>query len=317
MKNGLLVFASLVLGAILIMPQPAEAKRFGGGGSFGKQHSMPAHQRQQQQAQRQQSQQQQQQRQAQRQQAVANSGTSRWLGPLAGLAAGGLLAWMFFGDGFDGLQFMDILLFGALAFGLYMLLRTLRARQSGQYAGAPGASAHNTSSQERASAQSQYREAPTASPVNQAQQYDPNYSGSMIGSGLGINALHHVETPIWFNPDAFVEGAKQHFVAVQKAWDQGDASEIESYCTPELFAELQALMADMVPGENYTEVDTLHSELVDQSIDGDYFVVSIRFSGYIKESRDDDAHAFNEIWHIRRLQAGEGNWQIAGIQQQF
>ncbi|SFR54849.1 Tim44 domain-containing protein [Thiomicrospira sp. ALE5] len=312
MKNGLLVFASLVLGAILIMPQPADAKRFGGGGSFGKQHSMPAHQRQQQQQQRQQRQEQQQQRQAQRQQAVANSGTSRWLGPLAGLAAGGLLAWMFFGDGFDGLQFMDILLFGALAFGLFMLFRAWRARQSGQYAGAAGAAAP----QERAPAPTQYREAPTASPVNQSPQYDPNYSGSMIGSGLGINALHHVDTPTWFNPDAFVEGAKQHFLSVQKAWDQGDASEIESYCTPELFAELKSMMDEIVVGENYTEIDTLNSELVDQSIDGDYFVVSIRFSGYIKESRDDDAHAFNEIWHIRRLQAGEGNWQIAGIQQQ-
>jgi predicted lipid-binding transport protein (Tim44 family) len=312
MKNGLLVFASLVLGAILIMPQPADAKRFGGGGSFGKQHSMPSQQRQQP---TQQQRQHQQQQQAQRQQAVANSGTSRWLGPLAGLAAGGLLAWMFFGDGFDGLQFMDILLFGAIAFGLFMLFRALRARQSGQYAGAAGASSH-ASSQERGSAPNQYREAPVANPVSQTQQYDPNYSGSMIGSGLGINALHHVETPSWFNPDAFVEGAKQHFVSVQKAWDQGDASEIESYCTPELFAELQSMMTEIIPGENYTEVDTLHSELVDQSIDGDYFVVSIRFSGYIKESRDDDAHAFNEIWHIRRLQAGEGNWQIAGIQQQ-
>ena len=310
MKNGLLVFASLVLGAILIMPQPAEAKRFGGGGSFGKQHSMPSQQRQQP------AQQQQQQQAAPNRQQAANSGASRWLGPLAGLAAGGLLAWMLFGDGFDGLQFMDILLFGAIAFGLFMLFRALRARQSGQYADAAGTSSHNTSSQDRGPATTQYREAPAANPVNQTQQYDPNYSGSMIGSGLGINALHHVATPSWFNPDAFVEGAKQHFISVQKAWDQGDASEIESYCTPELFAEIQSMMTEIIPGENYTEVDTLHSELMDQSIDGDYFVVSIRFSGYIKESRDDDAHAFNEIWHIRRLQAGEGNWQIAGIQQQ-
>jgi predicted lipid-binding transport protein (Tim44 family) len=82
-----------------------------------------------------------------------------------------------------------------------------------------------------------------------------------------------------------------------------------------LFAELQNMMKDMVGGENFTEVDTLHSELVDQSFEGDYFIVSIRFSGFIKESKQDEAHAFNEIWHIRRLAAGEGNWLIAGIQQ--
>ena len=133
------------------------------------------------------------------------------------------------------------------------------------------------------------------------------FKALMDGLGLDFIASH---------ADTFVEGAKQHFVAVQKAWDQADASEIESYCTPELFAEIKTLMQDMVPGENHTEIDTLYSELADQSFEGDYFIVSIRFSGFIKEERDAESHAFNEIWHIRRLAAGEGNWLIAGIQQQ-
>lgn len=293
MKNSVLILATLALGALLVMPQPADAKRFGGGGSFGNQHSSPFQQRQQQQRQ----QPAQQQRQAQRQQAVANSGTARWLGPLAGLAAGGLLAWMFFGDGFDGLQFMDILLFGALVFGLMMLFRALRSRASTPENGYAVATMYRDAS-------------PQVNPPS-----DNSTRGSIIGSALGINALHHVQAPEWFNQDAFVESAKQHFVAVQKAWDEGDASAIESYCTPALFAELQGLMAEVQATDNFTEVDTLHTELIDQSFEDDYFVVSIRFSGYIKEARDDDAHAFNEIWHIRRLQAGEGNWLIAGIQQ--
>jgi predicted lipid-binding transport protein (Tim44 family) len=41
---------------------------------------------------------------------AAASGASRWLGPLAGLAAGGLLASMFMGDGFQGMQIMDFLI---------------------------------------------------------------------------------------------------------------------------------------------------------------------------------------------------------------
>lgn len=301
LKHFLLSFSALMLTFALLIPQPAEAKRFGGGGSFGKQYSKPA----QQPAQRQQPAQQQQQAAPGRQAAPAASGASRWLGPLAGLAAGGLLAAMLFGDGFEGLQFMDILLFGLLAFGGFMLFKHLRGRQQ------------STQPAVATPTHQQYREAPepTYQPAPQA-AYNPNAGGSIIGSGLGINALHNVEAPSWFNADTFVEGAKQHFVAVQKAWDQADASEIESYCTPELFAEIQTLMQDMVPGENYTEVDTLHTELVDQSFEGEHFIVSIRFSGFIKEARDDEAHAFNEIWHIRRLAAGEGNWLIAGIQQQ-
>ena len=50
--------------------------------------------------------------------APAASGASRWLGPLAGIAAGGLLAAMFMGDGFEGFQIFDFLILGLIAFVL-------------------------------------------------------------------------------------------------------------------------------------------------------------------------------------------------------
>lgn len=293
-------FSALLLTFSLALPQPAEAKRFGGGGSFGKQKSMPAQQRQ---------------APAQRQQQAAPpasqtgqaaSGSARWLGPMAGLAAGGMLAWMFFGEGFEGIQFMDVLLFGLLGFGLYMLLKS-RRRQLAY----PDAQTESEKHDIRTAQERSNLGAVTGMSTREAQET----VAPVIGSGLSVYAEHHVEAPAWFDEAGFVEQAKQHFVAVQKAWDQGDASEIESYCTPMLFSQLQALMDDIVVEENHTEVDTLYTELVDQSFEDDYFVVSIRFSGFIKETKDEPAHAFNEVWHIRRLAAGEGNWQIAGIQQ--
>ncbi|MEI6737271.1 MAG: hypothetical protein WCL29_02195, partial [Pseudomonadota bacterium] len=51
------------------------------------------------------------------------SGMSKWLGPLAGLAAGGLLASLFMGGGFGGLKFFDIILMIGLAVGVFMLVR--------------------------------------------------------------------------------------------------------------------------------------------------------------------------------------------------
>jgi len=193
-------------------------------------------------------------------------------------------------------------LFGLIALGLFMFLRARRRQQS----------------------QPAY-EMPTQSPmqqrtnlggsIDQTAQQAREVIAPVIGSGLSVLAEHHVAAPAWFDEAGFVENAKQHFIALQKAWDQGDAAEIESYCTPQLYAQLQALMADIVVGENHTEVDTLYTEIVDQSNEADYFVVSVRFSGFIKESHDEPSHAFNEVWHIRRLQKGEGNWQIAGIQQ--
>ena len=59
----------------------------------------------------------------------AASGASRWLGPLAGIAAGGLLAAMFMGDGFQGLQLFDILIVGLLAFLIFRFIARRRQQQ--------------------------------------------------------------------------------------------------------------------------------------------------------------------------------------------
>lgn len=302
MKTALFSMAALVLSLTFVLPQTAEAKRFGGGGSFGQQKSMPAQQRQA-------PSQKQQAAQTPRQTAAAGqaaTGSAKWLGPLAGLAAGGFLAWMIFGEGFEGIQFFDVLLVALLIMGLMMFLRARQRQQQDL------AYQQDNQPQTRQSHQPIYERSNNASSAGNdiAEPLVP-----VIGSGLTDDAQHGVDAPDWFVEASFVEGAKQHFMAIQAAWDRGDAAEIESYCTPELFAELQNLMQQVQAGENHTEVDTLYTKVMDQSLENDYFVVSLGFSGFIKEDRDEPAHAFNEVWHIRRLAKGEGDWQIAGIQQ--
>lgn len=290
-----------LLSLMLVLPQVAEAKRFGGGKSLGQQKSMPTQQRQapthtQPAAQPP--------RQAAPNQAT--SGASKWLGPLAGLAAGGLLAWMLFGDGFEGIQFMDIMLVLLIGVGIWLFLRARRRQTTESDLAYEGAQTSPASSQPV------MRE---ATPVSTAGVAPTSSSGSIIGSALSAQAQQGVAAPSWFDAQGFLDGAKGHFVHLQQAWDKGDAAEIESYCTPALFAQLQAIMQTVVVGENHTEVDTLYADIAEQSIEGDYFVVSVRFSGFIREARDQEAHGFSEIWHIRRLAIGEGDWQIAGIQQ--
>ena len=121
----LLPFFAVFLMVGLTVPD-AEARRMGGGKSFG---AAPMHKSQP--AQRQQAPQQQATPRNQQTNPAATSGASRWLGPLAGIAAGGLLAAMLFGDGFQGLQLFDILIFGLLAFVLFKLFsrRTAQAMQ--------------------------------------------------------------------------------------------------------------------------------------------------------------------------------------------
>lgn len=246
------------------------------------------------------------------------SGASKWLGPLAGLAAGGLLAAMLFGDGFDGIQFFDILMFALIAFVLFKLF----ARKKQSHAQPQHQSAYDGNQSynqpDMASQQQAFRQTHESAPQSAASS-----SGSIIGAdledgvgqGVSQNAQYLSEIPAWFDEDGFVDGAKSHFMALQKAWDDVDLSEIESYCTPDLYTALQGELTNAKPGDNHTVVDTLDAEIAAMAIDGEYFIVSIRFSGFIQEDAVKGAHAFNEIWHIRRLANDEGNWQVAGIQQ--
>ncbi|MEQ1667934.1 MAG: Tim44 domain-containing protein, partial [Sulfuriferula sp.] len=171
----------------------ADAKRFGGGKSVGKQRESisqtaptraPA---------------------AAPAAAAPASGMSKWLGPLAGLAAGGLLASMFMGGGFDGIKGMDILMMLGLAAGAFFLFRMLRR--------------NSAVAQPQAAAYTGYS-APVAVPA--------------MGTGGGYNATPNSTSsrPAWFDDVAFVREAKAHFIRLQAAYDAADLNDIREYTTP-------------------------------------------------------------------------------------
>jgi predicted lipid-binding transport protein (Tim44 family) len=281
----LLTLFVAALAATTFYAADAEAKRFGGGGSFGKQYSTFS---------RQPSTPQKTPNAAAQAPATAAqgrpSGASRWLGPLAGLAAGGLLASLLFGDAFEGLQIMDILLFAALIFGGLMLFRAWRGHAAPRPAGA----------------------------------------GALGGNGLGFEAASDLamtgsngdaastlgEAPEWFRAESFVDGAKTHFIRLQAAWDKGDFRDIRDYTTPELFAELKREFERLGHSGHYTEVVMLSAELLGTRRERDQLVASIRFSGAIREQQDGNAEDLNEIWHVAHdWDNAQGDWLITGIQQ--
>ncbi len=307
------VFVFTLFFGLFSVSQAVEAKRFGGGKSFGfqkkvapKNHNQAKQSKAPEQGQK-----------PLAGQAKPASGASKWLGPLAGLAAGGLLAAMIFGDGFEGIQIMDILLFALIAFILFKLFAG-RARQTG---------AHQNANASHQAYEPSPQQADHVEPVQQRQSTQPSYdptaqSGSIfgadlkegIGQGLSEDAQFFKEVPDWFDSEQFVEGAKQHFINLQKAWDNVNLAEIESYCTPELYQAIERELVGVQPGDNETRVDSLDAEIAAMAVDGEFFIVSIRFSGFIEEDAH-GAHAFNEVWHIRRLANDQGNWMVAGIQQ--
>jgi predicted lipid-binding transport protein (Tim44 family) len=283
---------ALFTAGLMVLPDDADARRFGGGRSLGKQFkSMPrtAPRPTRQTA-------------PGRSQAAAaaagrGSGASRWLGPLAGLAAGGLLASLFFGDAFEGIQLMDILLIGALVVGGLMLFKAMR-RSAPVAAGAgPG----------RYGGPSEGSRDPVGGRSSDL--------SARPGSG-STPAAGDEEAPAWFDGPGFVERAKAHFIRLQAAWDEADLRDIQEYTTPELFAELQRERSRLGEEAQYTEVVTLEAEIVGVRRDGDQLLVSVLFSGLIREERSATADPFGEIWHVRHAwDSSDGDWLIAGVQQ--
>lgn len=297
---------ALIFAGLLVLPEDADAKRFGAGRSLGKSYQTMPRQAQ---PPKQASQPRQTQPGAAGTQTRPQSGMGRWLGPLAGLAAGGLLASMLFGEGFEGISFMDIIVIAGLLIGGIFLFRMLRRGRPAP--GAIPASQGAGASPVGAAYQPESEPAPaTQAAAQRTSGFTPPDMGSAPPSAQGSDQLPH-----WFDGIAFIEGAKTHFIRLQAAWDQGDFRDIREYTTPQLFAELQR-ERERLGGKQYTEVVRLQAEMVTIQRDADQVVASIRFHGLIREEAQGVAEEFSETWHVvHPWERPEGDWLIAGIQQ--
>jgi predicted lipid-binding transport protein (Tim44 family) len=103
-------------------------------------------------------------------------------------------------------------------------------------------------------------------------------------------------------------------MSIQQAWDEGDTGRLAAFMTPELYAEMAQQLIARGDAENTTEVSELTCTIEETAQEGELFMVSLRFSGFVSEEGGDE-HSFQEIWHIQRPMDGTGRWQLAGIQQ--
>ena len=262
----------------LTMPD-AEARRMGGGKSFG---AAPMHKSQP--AQRQQAPQQQATPRNQQQNPAASSGASRWLGPLAGIAAGGLLASMLFGDGFQGLQLFDILIFGLIAFVLFKLF-----------------SRRNTGAMQR-------QPHPAGGPGEFPQQSQSWPQGGPLAQPVTMQA------PAWFDANSFLKGAEEHFYTLQRHWRDGDTAGMAEYLDPALLQQMLAARAEAPPSSNgFVEELEVRLEGIEQR-DG-RTIATVGFTGLDREFPQDEGERFDESWRLERADGDNQPWLICGIRQ--
>ena len=276
MKRFLILLTVALTGASLFAAT-AEARRFGGGSSFGKQRSFS-------------------QAPMQRAPTAATAAAapakpaaqsqpagSKWLGPLAGLALGAGLGALLAGGGFGGAMGAILLaILGAVAvMFLFSLIR--KAMPTARYA-ASGA------------------------PYGGQPEPHDQPGGAVTGLAAG-------RAPADFPVEDFLRSAKASFIRLQAANDRKDLDDIREYTTPEMFAEIAMQIRERVGGPQNTDVLSLDAEFVELATEGDQAVASVRLSGQLREN-DGAPENFGEIWNVQKnLRDSRAVWLLAGIQQ--
>ncbi|MDY0272725.1 MAG: TIM44-like domain-containing protein [Advenella sp.] len=248
--------------------------------------------------------------------AAQKSGFSRFLGPIAGIAAGlgiaALLSSMGLGGAF--LEFLSsAVLIGIVIFAIMFIVRRLRggaAKPAMQ-----GVGGNNTYRQNQQQPMFGQKPAmPAADPVA-APAFTPASVSTATPEVVAAENPNVDKTwfvPADFDTHAFLQNAKEQFKAIQGIWDKGDIPALKQYLTDDLIAELTPQITARA-GQSETEVVLLNAEMLGIEQVNDGHLASVRFSGMLREEANTAAFRFEEVWNLYKPE--QGGWLLAGIQQ--
>lgn len=316
MKRFVVMLMVALFSGLMLAPD-VDAKRLGGGRSFGKQSDLmkrdaarPPAQSGQQAA-----------RPPANGAAPAAAGGRSWMGPIAGIAAGLGLAALASHLGL-GEEFGTILLMALVAFAVLIAVRMYMARRqgggvgqgprpafAGAGAGGPGAGGAFRSASPAASS-------PAASPWQSGPAGGAAAAG--VSAGQTATAVQTSDIPPDFDTDRFIHGAKVYFVRLQAAFDNNRADDLREFTSPEMFAELSLDLMQRGQEAQTTDVVTLDARLLGVELSGaasEVELASVRFEGMLRESADAAAAPFAEVWNFTRPADKSAGWVLAGIQQ--
>ena len=326
---------ALLVAFLMVLPPEADARRMGGGKSFGQQSGNVS------------------QRNAapannpgaptQNANAAANKPAPAapaaaapkkpWGAMLGGLAAGLGLAWLANSLGL-GEGFGQILMFALMAMAAFAIFKMVMRARSGGGRSAPAAASPFAFQGAGAGSPS-----PESAPL--PREYSPNNvgndasarpwerssmagaagagaaaGGSMIGSALAGSQNWGV--PEGFDAAGFIEAAKRNFTTLQAAWDRADVATLRSMMTDEMLTEIRSQLAERESHRgdepNHTEVLMIEAQLLGIEDLGEGYMASVEFSGMIREEASSGPSPFREVWNMTKAKTGSSGWLVAGVQ---
>lgn len=319
--------ASFILSALLALTFTlaggnAEAKRMGGGTSFGKQSSNVT----------------------QRQSAPAKSATPPaapaatpatvapkrpWGAMLGGLAAGLGLAWLASSLGLGG-AFSQIIMFALLALVVMVVIGFVMRRLKGSngspqvqspYAFQGAGSPATATTPKNYSPENVGNDASARPWERHSMAFDASKAGTAQGESMIGSALLGSQTwgvPAGFDAEGFLKACKANFLTLQDAWDRSDIQNLRAMMTDEMLDQIKVQLAEREShtggGANKTDVVMIEAQLLGiEELDNDY-LASVEFSGMIREDASAGASPFREVWNMTKPKSGGSGWLVAGVQ---
>ena len=326
--KSLLLTLALATASLTLVAHDAQAKRIGGGGSKGKQSQNVTEK----------------QAPAQPAQAAQTAkpgapaaapaaapapARNKWLGPLAGLAAGlGIAALLsHLGMGAALAEMMgSLLLIGALVLAAVFIWRMWRAKQQGSgpmpaMAGA-GAGSNNNFGNPGQPAFGGMQQPAAFTPLDNAAAGSGvagaagMAAGAAAGGAVAAASNGSWSVPAGFDTENFIHIAKMYFVRLQASWDARDEADIRNFTTPEMFAEIKLDLVARGDAANHTDVVSLDAQLLGVEELGEQTLASVRLTGTIRETAGGPAEPFTEVWNLVKPATARASWVLAGIQQE-
>ena len=230
--------------------------------------------------------------------AAPKTGMAKWAGPLAGIAAGLGLGYLFSQLGGGAASMIMMVLLAALVIGgLFIAVRMYMRKQN------PSMAAPNGMGSPSPFGAPQQRVEPTAF----------SGTGAMSGAAAPVMAAGTFGIPADFDKAGFEANAKSQFIALQAANDKGDLDAVRDFATDAFYNEIAK---DVVAGnKDATVVDSLHAELLGIETDRGQYWASVQFTGKMREDGMMMASDFRETWNLTKPVDGSKGWLLAGIQQ--
>jgi predicted lipid-binding transport protein (Tim44 family) len=234
---------------------------------------------------------------------------NRWLGPLAGVAAGiGLASLMSHSGVGAGMAdtLSSLLTYGALALLALFVYRRFFANKAAAVLGnAAGSPNTNTPSNNPYSAPVNAYVAPeVTAPIHSSN----DSSATLAPAAYASN--NHASVP---DVNAFTHNAKNQYLALQAAWDAGDLSKLRTMATDTLFMDFAQEIANRKGAPNHTEIMNLHCELLDVRDEAHETVATLRFTGTAREDNNPTT-SLEDIWMLTKPANAATGWLLAGVE---